>query len=132
MAEWKPGKFYIAMPGGPVEKAGYLCNGLGIFQAISASKGGKRPATWSLTHTGSGHAVCYMSGAKDIVLQVSALIANSGDWSFDGLEGYKNQFPDAAAKVSAIMAAHPKLFTKKGSGGRSEEVARSIAAANGR
>lgn len=84
---------------------------------------------WALTHLGSGHQLCRIKGTVATVFPIASEIAESGDWSFDGLDGWRNQFPDAKEKLEAVAAKHPKLVvftTGRGRDLMSAEIARQI------
>lgn len=125
---WPAANFSIAMPQGPVSRSGYAWRGLGLFMISSGSPKGKRKPKWSLTHLGSGHAIAFIDGDVREAFPVASEIALAGDWTFDGLEGWRNQFPDAPQRVAEIVARHRNV-TKSGSGHRNEDVARQVAAA---
>lgn len=127
-SQWRHARFNIAYPGGPVARMGRVYVGLGMFQAAPGSPKGRRPPTWSLTHLGTGHCVVSIKAPEPLALTIATEIAEAGDWSFDGLQGYKNQFPDAAEKVGAIMRRYVGKVTR--TGGKSHEgVAQQIAQA---
>lgn len=126
---WQPSHFDLAYPTGPYRVAGYVYNGLGLHQAIGASPKGKRPPTWTLTHLGSGHRVASIKGTVADAFPVATEIAEAGDWTFDGLYGWRNQFPDAFERVKEIIARHAKRAKLGARGGACEEVAQQIALA---
>lgn len=124
---WPAASFQVAMPQGPVKRDGYAWRGLGLFLAVAGSPKGRRKPKWSLTHLGSGHAIAFIDGDVREVFPVATEIALAGDWTFDGLEGWRNQFPDAPAKMAEIAARH-KHLTKSSGAHRNEDVARAVAA----
>ncbi len=129
---WRPETFDVAYPNGPVPKAGYTYRGLGLFVAIEASPKGRRPPEWSLTHLGSGHNVALLKGTVATVFPVATEIAESGDWEFISLFGYKDRFPEAATRLLEIIAGHPKIVRRMGTSGikdkgRSQAIAQQIA-----
>lgn len=109
--------------------AGYVWRGLGIRKVSAPSPKGRRKAVWSLTHIGSGHRVGTLHGDAATAFPVATEIALAGDWTFDGLTGWKNQFPDVEERLGEIIARHSKVFTHTGSGQGNEDVARAIAMA---
>lgn len=124
---WPAAMVVVAMPSGPLDKPGYAWRGLGLFQAIPGSPKGRRPATWSLTHIGSGHAIAFLKGDVRTVFPIASEIALAGDWTFEGLDGWRNQFPDASERVSEIIARYPKIVSRAAGGGRNEDIARAVA-----
>lgn len=126
---WPAADVLVAYPGGPIAKAGYAWRGLGLFVAVPASPKGRRPAKWSLTHLGSGHAIAFLTGDVRTVFPVASEVAMAGDWTFDGLQGYKNQFPDAAERLSEIIARHPTVIVRSQGGAAHEGAAQAVATA---
>ena len=100
---WKPDLFEIAMPPGPRMVAGYTYRGLGLHIIRNGSpKGGRKPR-WSLSHLGTGHKLAVLDGDVRTVFTVASDIAEAGDWTFDGLYGWKNQFPNAKEELERII-----------------------------
>lgn len=111
---WRPETFEVALPGGPTRKAGYVYRGLGIWQEMQPSPKGRRPAQWSLTHLGSGHKVCSIKGDVRTAFPVATEIAESGDWDFLSLEGWKDRFPNVHEVIGEILSRHPKIAVRGG------------------
>jgi hypothetical protein len=129
---WIKETFLIALPNGPTPRSGWTYGGCGVHQSIEGSPKGRRPPTFTVTHLGSGHALAHIDAIFDRTIEIATEIADAGDWSFDGLDGYKNQFPDAPKKVGAIIARHRRIarrFHKDGVQAAHEGVAREIAMA---
>jgi hypothetical protein len=104
---WQPATVLTAHIPEPVPQAGYVYRSLGIWRSMRPSPKGRRPPTWCLTHLGSGHAVCNIKGKVAVAFAIAAEIADLGDWSFDGIDGWKNQFPDARTKMDEIVTKYP-------------------------
>lgn len=129
---WAPQKFLVAVgwsTDGTHEISGYAYRGLGLAMTIKGSPKGRRAPRWTLTHLGSGHAVCAIIGHVKDAFPIATEIAECGDWSFDGLTGWKNVDPELADKFSAIRTKHAKLIKSGGNGSRSEAIASAIAIA---
>lgn len=126
---WTPETFLIAMPGGPAKRHGYVYRGLGLYLIMPASPKGRRPAQWSLTHLGSGHCLAMLKGDVSTAFPIATEIAEAGDWTFDGLKGWKNHFPDAAERVREILERAGSRGKMTGGGNSNEGVAREIAMA---
>src|SRR4051812_21195230 len=96
---------------GPRQTRGYTYRGLGLHIVSSgyqSKKGRTRvPPMWRLTHLGSGHGITSLRGELDTVLPPATEIAEAGDWSFDGLDGWKNQFPDARERMDEVLSRYP-------------------------
>lgn len=125
---WPASTFQIASRFGLQNKRGYTYRGLGLFMVMDGSPKGKRKPKWSLTHLGTGHCVAEILGSVVEVMPPATDLACAGDWTFDGLNGYENQFPDIAERMREWLVKYPN--TSKGGGGgagKSEEQAREIA-----
>lgn len=128
---WAPSKFLVSAPWRESmtrEVEGYVYRGLGLTIAIKGSPKGRRPPRWTLTHLGSGHAVCNLTGHVKDAFPIATEIAECGDWSFDGLYGWKNIDPELADKFRAIQAKHAKQV-HRGQGGCDEASAVAVATA---
>lgn len=126
---WQAGTFEIAMPYGPARRSGYVYRGLGLHVVNKGSPKGKRPPRWTLTHLGSGHALCWLDGDVATAFTVATEIAEAGDWDFLSLQGWKDRFPDAPDRLREILDRHPKVARRGGHGAHpnGHEVARQIA-----
>jgi hypothetical protein len=121
-----PGEFLIAESFADRRKeAGYTYRGLGLYLLQRGSPKGRRPPKWCLVHLGSGHTVCYINGHVKDGFPLASEIAECGDWTFDGLTGWRNVDPEIPAKFHAIREAHPKAI-ELSNGGSSEEAARAV------
>lgn len=123
---WAPSTFLIAHAAGPFDVTGYVYRGLGLHMAVKASPKGRRPPKWALTHLGSGHRLVFITGAVADAFPVATEIAECGDWSFDGLYGWKNMDPELPAKFRAIVAKHPNATEREGARNANEEAARKV------
>lgn len=106
---WKDETFEVAYSFGPVPKAGYTYRGLGLFMVVKASKKGRRPPLWSLTHLGSGHRLALIEGDVRTAFPIATEIAESGDWDFLSLEGWKDRFPDAPERLRELCERYGKM-----------------------
>lgn len=127
---WKAQGFLVAdiWNEKPRRVAGYVYRGLGLQLLIKASPKGRRPPTWGLTHLGSGHTVCMITGHVATAFPIAFEIAQCGDWDFDGLNGWINRDPELPKKVRSILDKHLKVI-KIGAGGSSDAAARAVAMA---
>lgn len=123
---WKPGKFLTAQFYGVEEASGYLYKGLGMRKAISASPKGRRPPLWSLTHCGSGHRVMFIKAHDAEAFVIATEVADLGDWTFDGLEGWRNQFPDVQERIHQMRSKYGDKVSN-GHGQRQEARAHEVA-----
>lgn len=125
MSAWPPATFLVAFDSGPQPRAGYSQNGLGLFIEIAGTK--KKPPVWSLNHIGSGHCLCLLTGDVRKVFPIASDISDLGDWTFLGLEGWKNQLPGAPELLIEVLKRHgiKSLGTLKV--GRNYEIAQKIA-----
>ena len=123
---WPAGSFLIALSSGPELVKGYTYRGLGLHVVSRGSPKGRRPPTWALTHLGSGHSVMQIKGRANVAFLVATEVAESGDWDFDGLDGWKNRDPELPAKLKEIMSRHAN--TSRSRLGSLDDVSRKIAA----
>ena len=128
---WTPGKILVSAPWHPNgyrSVDGYVYRDLGLYMALNGSPKGRRPPRWILLHLGSGHSVCWIKGHVKDAFPIATEIAECGDWSFDGLEGWRNVDRELPEKFNAIQRKYPELVDR-GAGNQSEESARAIAIA---
>ena len=123
---WPAGSFLIALSSGPELVEGYTYRGLGLHMESKGSPKGRRPTTWTLTHLRSGHAVMQIEGDVRAAFLVATEVAESGDWDFDGLDGWKNRDPELPEKLKEIMSRHAN--TSRSRLGSLDDVSRKIAA----
>lgn len=93
-------------------RMGWTYRGIGLVGETS------RLGWWYIVHLNSGHAVARIRGGTEAQLKdMAADIADAGDWSFEGLDGFRNMFPDAADRVHEIVTRHrPELKRRKSPG----------------
>lgn len=127
---WSPAEILIASAPGMVgSRQGYVWRGLGIHMVHGASPKGHRPPVWLLTHLGSGHAVCRITGHVAKAFPIASEIADLTDWSFDGVNGWRNTDPDLAAKFRNLIARYPKNVSVGSGLANDHDTARLIAMA---
>lgn len=124
---WQPATFLIADFDGPSSRAGYVYRGLALHIVVKGSPKGRRPPTWALTHLGSGHRIGLIDGRVGDAFPIATDIAECGDWTFDGLNGWKNLEPELPQKLVNIAEGHKKRCRLTAGAGGSAEIARSIA-----
>lgn len=127
---WEPGDITLSNGGlafaSLYTRAGYVFRGLGIYQMRRASPKGRRPPTYALIHLNTGHRICNITAPMRDAFEMAHDIAQLGDWTFDGLDGWKNMDPELPDKVHAYMAQHPKAMSRSGSGTSSKDAAMAI------
>lgn len=130
---WTQQRFLIAVEkrgaASTREVDGYTCKGLGLHLHREASPLGRRPARWHLTHLQSGHLVCILRGDLGTIFPVATEVT---DWTFIGIEGWRNSDPDMPKRFFALMAQHPKIIFRPNERGNNEAIARRIAAGRAR
>lgn len=129
MGNWKRESFLVAGPGGTSTCIGFTYNGLGIDLRSPGSPKGRRKSIWVITHLGSGHRIGRLVGSNATVFEIATELAEAGDWSFEGLTGYQNQFPDAPQRWSELCAKYPDSISTGPLVGNSEDAARAVAMA---
>lgn len=125
---WEPEVYKIASFAGPHPVAGYVYRGLGLHIRVSASPKGRKPPTWTLTHLNTGHSICNLTGKVADVFPVAAEVAECGDWTFEGLHGWKNMDPELGFRTKAIAEKHPGVCAYRHGVTSDEKIAREIAA----
>ena len=127
---WKPGTFDIATSAGRITKSGYVWRDLGLHleSIIPPSSKGRRKGrkSWALIHLNSGHRVCSLIGDVKDVFPLASEIAELTDWSFTGLDGWKNIDPELKDKFSSIMEKNKAKITCERNQ-HNETIAREIA-----
>lgn len=124
--KWTAAKYLLATPVQPTDVSGRTYRGLGLHQAGRGSPKGKRPPWWALTHLATGHRVCRIDAHEDEALKIATLIAECGDWTFEGLDGWKNSDPELKEKAAAMMQTFPGRISI-GVAGHHTEIAHKIA-----
>ncbi len=124
---WVPADFLIATSTGPSRVLGYVYRGVGLSTEMKASPKGRRPPRWVLTHLGSGHKICAISGDGKTVFPIAAEIAEATEWDFDSLRGWVDRDPEAPQKLWTIASAHKEIILNSRYGESSERVACQIA-----
>ncbi len=118
MTPWKPAKLSIVIFYKVRRREGFKYRGLGLHSMMKP--------LWGLYHLGSGHLVCWLVAGDNEACQIATEIAESGDWTFDGLDGWKNQFPDSEKKLMEISDRYSGKVRIPQGGGRSEVLALSL------
>jgi hypothetical protein len=121
---WEPANYLVAGHFGPYSVPGYVYRGLGLHRSLEGSPKGRRPPTWTLTHLGSGHAVCRLKGTVAVVFPIGFQIAECSDWEFDGLDGWKNRDPQLPETVRKILSDHGIEWNPRG--GSDHDIAQQI------
>ena len=122
---WKPGLFYSVSWDSAETDYGLLWGGLAVTKISSGSPKGRRPPTWLIIHCGSGHAVCIVEAHKTEAFSIADQIADLTDWTFEGLDGWKNTDPDLMDRMRVLAARHGNQM--RFSSGSSHEAARAVA-----
>ena len=128
---WQPAEFDVAGGLGTIDRVrGWEYRGLGLFlisqlKARYRRKDGTRKLyqTWSATHLNTGHAVCTFRDLPfQTMLAAATDLAEMADWSFDGLEGWRNVEPEMGDKLAAWHSRHA-LGAQPGGGHRCQDSA---------
>lgn len=125
MTKWLPGKMLIAVAGKPLKRNGLIYGGLGIWQLVPAAPPFFETATSALYHLGTGHTICSLLGEEEDILPPATDIADLLDWTFDGLEGWRNLLPDLPARLAEIERQFPKIV-RRTNGASDENIARAV------
>lgn len=124
-----PSTFWIATSEGVDTRSGYVMRGLGLGHDGWAKD--RRNTEWTLTHIGSGTAVCRIVGSVATVMPVATEIAQCGDWMlFDLPDGWQQTDPELPARVQAILDSQMPGVTLRGRGRQATaDEARAVIAA---
>lgn len=122
---WQKGVFFVAREHQPIQSTGHVYRGLGLTLIQPASPKGRRRPVWNLIHLGSGHLIIRIKENVGPAFAIATEIAQAGDWTFDGIHGWKNQFPDVYEKIAVIRDKYPKRF-QGGVGNPSTEAAYAV------
>jgi len=125
-APWASETYGIAMPDGVHFADGFVYRGLGVHQTYPGSKNGRRKPRWIVPHLGSGHRLCSLIGDAERLTPIVTDLAEAGDWSFEGLDGWRNMFPEARECLLEFASRHRQFVRLRG-GQNSENVARLVA-----
>lgn len=113
--EWIETRFPVAHPrtGEVVEYDGFTNGvGLGVFLEAAADPPGAGDDwlddIWCICHLNTGHAVARVEGQRIAAFQIGEELAGIGDWTFTGIEGWKNLQPDLPQKVAETVRAYTK------------------------
>jgi hypothetical protein len=126
---WVAGNIHCAAREGFFIKPGYTYKGLGLRMIQAPSPKGRRPAEWLIIHLGSGHGIAVVAGTVSDVFPIVHELAEAGDWTFIGLDGWRNQFPEAKAATRAWLQRYSKFQRPFQALGRIESAARAVAMA---
>ena len=126
-SRWTKESFLIAGIAGPVMRRGWTYRGLSLHKLQEGSPKGRRKARRTVSHLNSGHRLISITADEELVFSIATELAEAGDWTFEGLYGWKNQFPDAPDVVATLTTRH--RCVSHGGGGSYEGIAQQIAAA---
>lgn len=134
--QWTPATFAVVEAHGTVDQTGWTSGGLGLFRVFAHNaryrrKDGTRRlwTCWAVVHLNSGHSVRWIKDEPtERVFALATEIAAMSDWDFEGLDGWRNRDPDLPDRLAAWHRGHG-LAAAQGSGFKSEDQARAIAAA---
>jgi hypothetical protein len=112
---------------------GFVYRGLGLYQSSATKaryrrKDGTRRVyeTWVITHLNTGHAVRTLFDCPaPRAFMLATDLADMADWTFDGLDGWKNTCPDMPDLLQDWHRRH-ELKGMPAGGGRDESVAQAI------
>jgi hypothetical protein len=98
---WIADTFLIAQTGGPAQRQGWTCCGLGLHDLEQPPS--PQSLAWTITHLNTGHSVCTVYAPRHTALRVATEITECGDWSFADFEGWQNNNPELLDQVVTII-----------------------------
>lgn len=131
MPPWTPAAFDVAGGFGSIDRVrGWEYRGIGLYllnqmRARYVRKDGSRKLyqTWSAAHLNTGHAVRMFRDVPFATMLAAATdLAEMADWTFDGLEGWRNVDPELPGKMQEWHARHA-LGALAAGGGQNQDVA---------
>ncbi len=126
MAEkWVSEPLTLVLFGKICRKPGRSYNGLGMIRITDAIPEFQVPASEVVFHLGTGHCFCALKGSPSEILEVGTQLAELGDWTFDSLAGWKNQFPEVTEKLLGLQGRYPHIVVPM-EGEEDEALAREI------
>jgi hypothetical protein len=112
---WTTEKFFASRHGKAMVLDGWTFEGLGLHRMLNKLPDVPMPSIWALYHLNSGHVVVFIMADEDIAFEIGMRIAKLGDWSFDGLDGWKNIEPDLRQKLHLLAKENSdKIFRFNG------------------
>ncbi len=125
MADWQEATFPCGWKSGVVERAGLVNgSGLGVFLEAPADDVPIAPEwsedwcdeIWCITHLNTGHAIARVEGKQPAALLLADALTGVGDWTFVGVNDWREAQPDLQDKVHAAVRAFAErgaFMTKK-------------------
>lgn len=114
--------FLIARADGVKEVNGIVIEGLGLYlfsrwRCRNVKKDGTRTlkTIFVVVHLGSGHTVCSLESDFETAVNIVRHLQTLTDWTFTGLEGFKNVDPDLPEKFEAWLS-ECRFANRHGSG----------------
>jgi hypothetical protein len=111
---WEPAKIVVLRQGRPKVVEGFVQAGMGIQRMAERSPDFPMPSIIALLHLGSGHVVTYLIGSEEEVFAAATEIVRLGDWTFDGIDGWRNVSPTLLSDVEAVVARYPGMMHRPG------------------
>lgn len=106
---WQPEPFLALTAGKPETVVGWTHGGLGLLECGPDIP---MPSMWALYHLGSGHLVTFLMARDEEALRLSSEVAALCDWSFDGLNGWKNFAPHILDDLEELRARNERAMPK--------------------
>lgn len=103
-------------------------NGLGLYCLLPQIEIGafKSTPVWGLYHLNTGHLIVSIRGEEQTAKNIGAEIAGLGDWTFDGLEGWRNVFPEVKERLTELIARFPGIIERKKDASSNEQLAQEV------
>lgn len=99
--DWRMAPVHISQDLGITAALGLTYRGIGLYFDREAEN-------FDVLHLGSGHRLASIRGRdRALAKELAGQIADLGDWTFDGLDGWRNSDPQIIDRLRALMAKHP-------------------------
>jgi len=126
--KWSPATILAASWSGPQPRPGLVYRGVAITP--NRSKRQRRATdSWTLYHFNTGLSIGDIRTDEVEAFHVATLIAECGDWEFEGPQGWRNADPELAEKVREIASAFPFIYIGGGYSENADRAAREVMAA---
>lgn len=125
--KWVEGNFVRVVNDKEVIDAfGLMYKGLAMHRTRKPTR--TYPGEWLVTHVSTGHAICFIMGAREKIFEIASELAEASDWDFDGLSGWQNRDSELPAKIEALSLKYWGHIQPPHTKTQSDDMARAVLA----